>query len=454
MRKKQYGRAFLLLISGSILLSLIFFLQSTHQIPQNSSTLWFYLILWLIDVYLWFKLSPSFSNYSKPLKLSLFILFWTPFGVIAGMLGLMTVYPFEYWSVSFRTWSIAAILLIYLSKSVPLILLLISDAIKLATFRIKRSEKRVVFNFVRNKKQISRSRFIRNAGILGGGIVFSGLLVSLLKWAYDFRVHRVRVALPKWPSQLNGFKIVQISDIHFGSWINTSHFEQAVNQINALNPDLIVFTGDLVNYESAEAIPFKPSMSKLKAMYGVYAILGNHDYGNYIRWKTQAERLADVDQLKKHMIDSGWNLLLNSHSIITTDKGAFCLAGVENWGYHRRFPRKGDLPKAINGVSNNLPIILLSHDPTHFERIVAPLFPQVGLTLSGHTHGAQLGVENRYFRWSPSKYIYKYWAGLYHIPESNQFLYVNRGLGSIGFPGRVGILPEITLLEIESSESV
>ena len=448
---KKYSRAILVLLSGLIIISLIFFLRSSHQIPQNSSTLWFYLALWMIDVYLWLKLASSFSNYSKPLKLVLFVLFWFPLAFIASILALMTVYPFEYWSVPFRTWSIASILLIYFSKSVPLILLLISDFLKLFTIKIHKVDKKVVFNFERDAKQISRSRFIRNAGILGGGILFSGLLVSLLKWAYDFKVHRVRIALSKWPDRLNGFKIVQISDIHFGSWISPSHFEKAVAQINALHPDLIVFTGDLVNYQSDEIIPFKSAMQKLKSKYGVFATLGNHDYGNYIRWKSSADRLADVEKLKTYMSDSGWSLLLNTHSIISTDHGSFCLAGVENWGYHRRFPRKGDLPKAISGVPDSLPIILLSHDPTHFERIVAPLFPNVGLTLSGHTHGAQLGVENRFFRWSPSKYIYKYWAGLYHLPKSNQFLYVNRGLGSIGFPGRVGILPEITLLEIENA---
>jgi predicted MPP superfamily phosphohydrolase len=252
------------------------------------------------------------------------------------------------------------------------------------------------------------------------------------------------------PRELDGVKLVQISDLHLGSWANKEALKEAVDLINDENPDFIFFTGDLVNFLTREAYSFKGILKQLKARFGVFAVLGNHDYGDYVKWdseKEKAQNLIDLENLYREM---GWHLLRNENKLVKVNNIPVAVVGVENWSAYDRFPRYGDIQKALQGADMARFKILLSHDPTHWDKIVSQTRPDINVTLSGHTHGFQFGVELKNFKWSPAQYMYKRWAGLYSNPATDnpQYLYVNRGLGMIGYPGRIGILPEITVLEL------
>lgn len=309
---------------------------------------------------------------------------------------------------------------------------------------------------------IGRSLFLSWLGIAVGGSLFASLIYGFTN-KYNYKVKRVPLQFPNLPSAFKGLKIVQISDIHSGSFTNKEAVKKGVDKIMSLQPDLILFTGDLVNNKREEMEPYIDVFDKLKAPLGVYSIFGNHDYGDYIDWpdKDEAhkekERLAgrhlltpmqaaNLEELKQVHAKLGWRLLLDEHVPIEKGGQQFGLIGIQNWSALRSFTRYGNLPKAYQGAEKYPFKILMSHDPTHWDAEVRPKFGDIDLTLSGHTHGFQFGVEIPGFRWSPVQYVYRQWAGLY--TEGKQSIYVNRGYGFIGYPGRVGILPEITLLEL------
>jgi uncharacterized protein len=267
-----------------------------------------------------------------------------------------------------------------------------------------------------------------------------------VKGAFDYKIHTVKVILPKLPNEFNGLKIVQISDIHSGSFISTTHIEEAIKIVLEQKADLIFFTGDLVNNEATETAPFIEILSRVKAPMGVYSVLGNHDYGDYIAWDSKAAKAKNLEDLKNIHAQLGWKLMMNEHVALKRGDAEIALLGIENWGGNLNFPKYGDMKKAHAGTENYPVKLLLSHDPSHFSMQVKHDYKDVDITFSGHTHGFQFGVEIPGFKWSPSQYVYKQWAGLY--PEGNQYLYVNRGLGFLGYPGRVGIKPEITVMEL------
>lgn len=293
---------------------------------------------------------------------------------------------------------------------------------------------------------ITRKDFLTKAALVCGGL-FSGALVFGMRNRYNYQIHRIKFEAKGPFAPFRGLRVVQISDIHTGSLDDIQAVSEGFSKIRDLQPDLIVFTGDLVNYRSSEVVPFIPVLKSLHAPLGVYSVLGNHDYGDYIHWPDPESRLSDFTNLLDYQKNFGWQVLRNEHKILNWKGNDFVLAGVENWSIKSRFHKYGDLKKTMKGVRKvQTPlIIILSHDPSHWDAEIRRLFPEVYLTLSGHTHGMQLGVENRFLKWSPARFLYKQWAGLYH--EKNQYLYVNRGFGYIGYEGRLGILPEITLLE-------
>jgi uncharacterized protein len=213
-----------------------------------------------------------------------------------------------------------------------------------------------------------------------------------------------------------------------------------------LRPDLILFTGDLVNNESSEMSGFTDVFSSLKAPLGVYSVLGNHDYGDYHEWPDAESKRINLENLKQLQAEMGWRLLMNENVVLEKNNERIALIGIENWSSKARFPKYGKLPQAYEGTKDIPFKILMSHDPSHWDAEVRPSFPDIDLMLSGHTHGMQFGVEIPWLKWSPVQYVYKQWAGLYQ--EGRQRLYVNRGFGFIGYPGRVGILPEITMIEL------
>jgi uncharacterized protein len=297
----------------------------------------------------------------------------------------------------------------------------------------------------------SRRRFIGQSGLMIASIPFASFLWGVTKGKYDFQVKRIPVYFDNLPEAFEGFTITQISDIHSGSFTNFEAVQCGVDMIAAQKSDLLLFTGDLVNSVADEIVPFMGMFGGLSAPFGKFSTLGNHDYGEYENWDDETAKEANLNQLKKYHADMGYRLLNNESLLIEKDGQTIRLAGVENWG-KPPFPSKGDLDLTFAGSEQEREFtVLMSHDPSHWDYKVLDFPKHVDLTLSGHTHGMQFGVEIPGWKWSPVKYFYPRWAGLYE--EKGQKLYVNRGFGFIGFPGRVGILPEITVLELRRTQA-
>ena len=295
-----------------------------------------------------------------------------------------------------------------------------------------------------------RTAFIGKVALLTGVMPMMGLSFGILSGAHDYRVRRRDVYSPHLPKAFDGIRLVQISDIHTGSFFNKTAVRGGVDLINQERGDMILFTGDFVNNQSDEAKPYLDLFAKVKAPLGVHAVMGNHDYGDYHRWDSMIEKqqnIKDLHQMHKYM---GWNIMLNENKIITADGESIALLGLENWGAGR-FSKYGDMSKTYEGTQEISYKILMSHDPSHWDAQVLSEYPDIDLMLAGHTHGMQFGVEIGDFRWSPSQYVYKQWADLYQ--KGTQSLYVNRGFGFLGYPGRIGILPEITVLTLKRSTS-
>ena len=290
-------------------------------------------------------------------------------------------------------------------------------------------------------------KFIGQIGLGLSALPFLSMLYGITKGKYNFKVKHVKLKFKNLPKAFDGFKLVHISDIHSGSFDSVADVQRGIDLVNDQNADLILFTGDLVNNDSREIEPFINNFKKLKSKHGLYSSLGNHDYGDYKKWPTEQAKTDNLELLFSHQKEMGFNLLNNTSAFIEKGKDKIAIVGVENWG-KPPFPQHGDLDKALLNVDDSVFKILLSHDPTHWDHKVLKHTTNIDLTLSGHTHGMQFGIEIPGFKWSPIKYIYPRWAGLYQ--ESQQYLYVNRGFGFLGFPGRVGIWPEITTIELTS----
>ncbi len=280
------------------------------------------------------------------------------------------------------------------------------------------------------------------AATLGFGIV-SG--------AHDYRIRKRVINFPNLPGAFDGIRIAQLSDIHMGSFFDKTAVTGGIDMLLREKPDMVFFTGDLVNNEAKEVNDYVDIFSKIHAPLGVYSTLGNHDYGDYRSWHTPDAKKKNLQDLIEAHKTLGWDIMLNEHRSVMVSGEEIALIGVENWGAGR-FSKYGDLKKSHKGTENIPFKILLSHDPSHWDAQVRPNFGDIDLTFSGHTHGFQFGIEIGDFKWSPSQYLYKQWADLYR--EGNQYLYVNRGFGYIGYPGRVGILPEITIIELRRKSDV
>jgi predicted MPP superfamily phosphohydrolase len=271
----------------------------------------------------------------------------------------------------------------------------------------------------------------------------------MIKGAYDYKVIKTILSIKNLPEEFEGFKIVQISDLHTGSFSETTHLNKAFDMILQQNADAIFFTGDLVNDRVDETFGFEETFKRLNAPNGVFSTLGNHDYGDYVQWDTPAHKAENLEKLKQVHANVGWKLLMNENHIIEKNGKKLAIIGIENWGANLRFPKYGKMKEAVTGTEGAHVKFLLSHDPSHWEAQVQKEYSDIDVMFSGHTHGMQFGIEIPGFKWSPSQYFYKQWAGLYK--KGNQQLYVNRGLGFLGYPGRVGILPEISVFELKKA---
>jgi uncharacterized protein len=299
--------------------------------------------------------------------------------------------------------------------------------------------------FLNTEKGIPRSTFLSWMGVGLSSTLFFSLLYGFGN-KYNYKLVKKKIALKGLPSSFKGFKIIHISDIHSGSLKDKAAVLKGIELIEKQNADIVLFTGDLVNDRASEMQDWMDVFGKIKAPHGVFSTLGNHDYGDYVKWDTTEEKKQNLEGLKKVHQDLGWRLLMNENTSIEKNGEKIKIVGVENWGAKARFPKYGKMDLAMQGVSKEDVAILLSHDPSHWEAEVIPKYASIQLTLSGHTHGMQFGLENPYFKWSPVQWVYKQWAGIYD--NKDQQLYVNRGFGFLGYPGRVGILPEITLIEL------
>jgi uncharacterized protein len=292
---------------------------------------------------------------------------------------------------------------------------------------------------------MSRSLFLNKLALIGGGTV-AGVLFWGVTNRYNYKLRNIKVPFTNLPEGLQKLKIVQISDVHSGSFTSIEAVQKGIDMIMAQQPDIIFFTGDLVNNIASEMQDYISIFAQLKAPYGVFSTLGNHDYGDYYQWETPAAKLQNLNDLKAIHKQMGWDLLLNENRILNIKGEQLAVIGVENISGSNRFHSYGDLTKAMQGAQNITHKILLSHDPSHWDAEVNQSNYNIQLTLSGHTHGMQFGLELPFLKWSPVKYAYKQWAGMYN--NNKNYLNVNRGFGFIGYPGRVGILPEITVVEI------
>jgi hypothetical protein len=302
-----------------------------------------------------------------------------------------------------------------------------------------------------NQENIPRSEFIIKAGTLVAAFPLASLTYGVVSSAYDYRIKRKTIFLPNLPKAFDGITLGQLSDIHSGSFYDKKAVLGGVEMLLKEKPELIFFTGDLVNNLASEMRDYQDIFSKVKAPLGVYSVLGNHDYGDYFFGKgnstAKSKNLADLKVTHKNM---GWDLLLNENRRIKIEGEEIAVLGIENWGVGR-FAKYGQMDKAIINTDDVPVKLLLSHDPSHWRAQILPEYPQIDAMFSGHTHGMQFGIVTEKFQWSPAKYVYKEWAGLYQ--EGAQQLYVNVGYGFLGYPGRVGMLPEITIFELRQSNS-
>jgi predicted MPP superfamily phosphohydrolase len=298
----------------------------------------------------------------------------------------------------------------------------------------------------------SRRKFVSQLGLGFAAIPFMSILYGIFEGKYNFKVIKQRIYFPDLPEEFDGFTITQISDIHSGSFDNSEKINYAIDLINEQNSDMILFTGDIVNTHAKEMVPWINAFNRIKKhKYGKYSVLGNHDYGEYVSWPTPADKDNNFQAIKNLYGQIDFKLLLNEHTLIEKGDQKIALVGVENWGHN--FKKAGDLNKASNGLTSNDFKILMSHDPSHWDYEVQHHDKNFHLTLSGHTHGMQFGIEiPGYFKWSLAQYVYKQWAGLYE--NKGRYVYVNRGFGFHAYSGRVGIMPEITVIELKKGNKL
>jgi len=405
------------------------------------------IVVILLDLYVFKAIALITKNKIKNMVIRrlVFIAYWSLTFIALLLIGYLFSHKpnssdLEYYNRIF-IW-LAISLVVFLPKLVILEFHIIDDIyhiMKLLRVKINKKDSTL------KGKAITRKTFITQTGIALAAIPFIGSIYGVLKGRFDFHLINTDISFPNLPDSFNGFKIVQISDFHIGSFVESENeVERIVAMINSSEPDIVVFTGDMVNNLGREMDCFVDILANIESKYGKYAILGNHDYGDYTKWDIEEQKVQNHIHLKENIAKAGFQILLNENTEIEINGSSISLIGVENWG-HPPFPRYGNLKKAMQGVDSDSLKILLSHDPSHWDAKVLGK-TNIDLTLSGHTHGMQFGIDIPGFKWSPIQYKYSRWAGLYE--QNNQYLYVNRGIGYIGLATRIGIRPEIAVIKL------
>ncbi|MFY0624748.1 MAG: metallophosphoesterase [Reichenbachiella sp.] len=394
-----------------------------------------------LDYYVFQAVKVLTQGLSNQTRLFVNILYWSLTGLtFIGLLSWNLLDSTKHGTI--RSLIVTAFAINFLSKFIAGIFVFADDIIRVGKYAYQGL---VQNGAAASKEGITRSDFLAKSALVAGIIPMATLSYGIISGAYDYRVRKRTVLIKSLPSAFDGLRIAQLSDIHSGSFYNKTAVQGGVDMMLAEKPDLFLFTGDLVNNDASEVKDYMNIFEKAKAPLGSYSVLGNHDYGDYKSWPSQKAKKQNFENLVQSHKNMGWDILLNEHRYIEVNGERLALIGVENWG-ERGFVKHGNMELATRNLEADTKI-LLSHDPSHWDAQVRLEHGDIDLTLSGHTHGFQFGVEIGNFRWSPSQYLYKQWADLY--TEGNQHLYVNRGFGFLGYPGRVGILPEITILELK-----
>ena len=397
------------------------------------------IIFGLIDLYVYKGISSVTPGLDSLSRILVALSYWTISVVVLALLLYGIIYRNEFSNSNTLTLIIGVFITLFLPKLIFGVFHAADDVFNLALFG---------YNKINSTPDFSRRNFISQVGAMASGLMLGSMVYGMLWGKFNFRIIRRDIVSSKIPESFDGTKIVQISDAHLGSFGDSYEpVRKAVKMINRLEPDYVFFTGDLVNNHAKEAVPWINVFQEIKAKEGKYSVFGNHDYADYGNHSTE-EKLASVLQLKEIHGQMGFKLLEDENVKLEKDNQSIGLIGVHNWG--QGFHQVGDLQKAIQGVDAESFKILLSHDPTHFEEQVKHK-TDIDLTLSGHTHGMQMGIEipALNIKWSPVRLRYKRWAGLYE--DKGQRIYINRGFGVLAYPGRVGMSPEITLLTLRSN---
>ena len=411
------------------------------------------IIFLLLDFYVYQALKLTIQNVTGIWRSVAIYGYW---GFTALTIACFWLYHFgnpDNYSRVFRSFLLVIVFMNYFSKFIAALVLLLGDIFRLGQLgyyklqELISSDKAAVSEVSKGSK-ISRSEFVAKSALIAGALPFAAMSFGIISGAHDYRIRRKSITIKGLPKAWDGVKIGQLSDIHSGSFWNKTAVQGGVDMLLKEKPDLVLFTGDLVNNEAKEVVDYVPIFSKIKADLGVFSTLGNHDYGDYKNWPSEAAKRQNLENLKEAHKLMGWDLLNNENRILQVNNEPLAILGVENWGAGR-FAKYGDLSKAYAGTEAYPAKILLSHDPSHWDAQVRKNYPDIDLMLSGHTHGFQFGVELGDFQWSPAQYAYKQWAGLYQ--QGDQSIYVNRGYGYLGYPGRIGMPPEITILELRSA---
>ena len=413
---------------------------------RNSGFIWIIIVIMLsLDFYVFQALKMVTQGNSHKTKLFIYSGYWFISIAALVILALLPLINFDSWPRSVRNYLFATILGLFFAKLIASVFFLIDDIRRLLQWASGKLFFRNTEGENIGGEGITRSLFLSWLGLGMGAGLFSTLIYGFSN-KYNYKTRRLKLAFNNLPASFKGLKIVQISDIHSGSFTNKEAVEKGVEKVLKENADLILFTGDLVNDKSSEMVDYMDVFNRLKAPLGVYSTLGNHDYGDYTHWDSEEAKRKNLERLKQIHAELGWRLLMNEHVVLKKNNDEIALIGIENWSAKARFPKYGKMNEAYPGAEKYPFKILMSHDPSHWDAEVRPKYADIDLTLAGHTHGMQFGLEIPGFKWSPVQYVYKQWAGLYE--EGKQKLYVNRGYGFIGYPGRVGILPEITVIEL------
>lgn len=405
----------------------------------------FTIVAILMEIYGFQLFKSAFVNSAPLIKKMAKSIYWA-----LAILSLLAFYFYhlgnpDAFGKHLRTFVMSLVFINMLAKTILLLFTLIDDIQRGVRWLVKR-----LSNPEQSSQEgISRSEFIAKTGIVMAAAPIVTLSWGIISGAHDYRVRRIPLPVKGLPKAFDGLKVAQLSDIHSGSFWNKTAVKGGVEMLLNEKPDIAFFTGDLVNNRASEMNDWGAVFAKVKAPLGTYSVFGNHDYGDYVGWESQIAKeknLRDLADIHKNM---GWKLMMNEHQIIEVDGEQLAVIGIENWSAKGRFPKYGKLNQAVEGLEDEMTQILLSHDPSHWQSEVLTDYKNIDLTLSGHTHGMQFGVEIPGFKWSPVQYVYKEWAGLYQAKD--QYLYVNRGYGYIGYPGRFGILPEITILTLKAA---